>query len=175
MRVLVLFGSKRGGTRGVAQTVAQALDQLGVQAEARPPQEVRSLGGYDAAIVGGALYAGRWPLRLRWFVRRHAAELRALPVWCFSSGPLDDSAERADLPPTPAVRRQMDLVRARGHATFGGRLAADARGLARPLAKTHAGDWRDADHVRAWASEVARELMSAGPRRPRAEPPAPRA
>jgi menaquinone-dependent protoporphyrinogen oxidase len=59
------------------------------------------------------------------------------------------------------VRELLERIGARGHVTFGGRLAADAKGFpASAMAKTHAGDWRDPDRIRGWAAEVAMELMS---------------
>jgi menaquinone-dependent protoporphyrinogen oxidase len=174
MRVLVTFGSRRGGTEGVALAIARALEEAGLEATALSSREVKNIGNYDAAIVGGALYANRWPLRLRWFVARHAAELRRRPVWFFSSGPLDDSAERQEIPPTESVRKLMARVGARGHCTFGGRLAPDARGFpASAMARTRAGDWRNQEQIREWAIEVARALSSTGPLRPsRADEPA---
>jgi hypothetical protein len=91
-----------------------------------------------------------------------------MPVWFFSSGPLDDSAETREIPPTKQVRALMDRVSARGHVTFGGRLAADARGfIASKMAKKHAGDWRNVDQVHAWAAEIVTALRAAPARAPR--------
>jgi menaquinone-dependent protoporphyrinogen oxidase len=53
----------------------------------------------------------------------------------------------------------MDRVDSRDHATFGGRLAPDAQGFpASAMAKTNAGDWRDADHVGRWVASIAADL-----------------
>ena len=79
--------------------------------------------------------------------------------WAFSSGPLDDSASHATIPPVKGVQALMQRVGARGHATFGGRLAPDAKGYpASMLAKKRAGAWRDPAEVRAWATAIAAEL-----------------
>ena len=45
-----------------------------------------------------------------------------MPVWLFSSGPLDDSAAEGDIPAVPQVQQVAKEIRARGHRTFGGRL-----------------------------------------------------
>lgn len=119
----------------------------------------------DAVIVAGALYANRWHSDAWRFVRRNAEALRGLPVWLVSSGPLDDSAERHDLAPTKQVRKWADAVGARGHVTFGGRLASDAKGFpASAMAKTNAGDWRDRAHVQRWVETVVKPapLVDAG-------------
>ena len=84
-----------------------------------------------------------------------------LPVWLVSSGPLDDSAEQHDIPPTSQVRKLAAAVGARSHVTFGGRLTPDAKGFpASAMAKKNAGDWRDQAHVRRWVATVVNELQS---------------
>ena len=159
MLVLVTYGSKLGGTRGLAEMVVDALRDEGVEAEPRPAAEVRDLAPYDAVVVGGALYAFRWHRDARRFVKRHTAALRRLPTYFFSSGPLDDSAPTTEIPPVRGVQRLMRRVGARGHVTFGGRMPADATGVpAQSMAKTNAGDWRDPDHVRTWVTSIVPDL-----------------
>lgn len=164
MRVLITWGSKMGGTEGIADMLAAALEREGMKVEMHLPHEVKRVDAYDAVIVGGGLYANRWQKDARRFVGRHAAELRRVPVWFFSSGPLDDSAATAPIPPTREVAVLMERVGAQGHATFGGRLAPDAEGFpARAMAKTSAGDWRNPELIAAWGREIARALPSARP------------
>jgi menaquinone-dependent protoporphyrinogen oxidase len=58
----------------------------------------------------------------------------------------------------------MRRIGARGHVTFGGRLARDASGvIAQAMAKTRNGDWRNPERVRAWADELAQMLPTARP------------
>ncbi len=162
MRVLVTYGSARGGTEGLAQIVADGLREEGCTVDLRPPREVRQLDGYDAVVVGGALYAGHWHREARRFVRRHVQELRQRPVYFFSSGPLDDTAARGTIPPVSGVQMLMGRVGAREHITFGGRLAPDAKGFpASAMAKKLSGDWRNADQVRTWAWSIAAALRAA--------------
>lgn len=159
MRILVTYGSTRGGTQGLAEMVADDLRAEGFDVDLLPPRRVRRLDGYDAVIVGGALYAFRWHRASRRFVKRHAAEIRQRPAYFFSSGPLDDSAARGDIPPVKGVQALMEKTGVREHATFGGRLLADATGFpASAMAKKHAGDWRDAGHVKQWTQTIASQL-----------------
>jgi menaquinone-dependent protoporphyrinogen oxidase len=156
MRVLVVYGSKRHGTEGIARVVAETLREAGLATDLMSGADAGDVRGYDAVVVGGALYAGCWHRHARRFVKRHADDLRQRAVWLFSSGPLDGSAADGHIPPTPQVRRLMDRVGARGHVTFGGRLAPDAHGFpASAMAKTHAGDWRDLHQIRNWAQGIA--------------------
>ena len=162
MRVLVTWGSKLGGTAGIAAIIGETLRRHGHDVVAAPAREVHDLDEFDAAVIGGALYAFRWHRDARRFVDRHQDELRRIPVWFFSSGPLDDSAERDDIPPRPGVLARMERVGALGHVTFGGRLEADVKGFpAQAMAKEHAGDWRNPARIEAWADDVARALPTA--------------
>jgi menaquinone-dependent protoporphyrinogen oxidase len=159
VRVLVTYGSKMGGTAGIAEVVGDELRREGLEVDVLPAHLVRTAEGYDGFVVGGALYASRWHRDARRFVRRYARHLRAHPTWLFSSGPLDDSATEHDLPPTILVHHLGNLIGARGHLTFGGRLPADATGFpATSMAKEHAGDWRDLERARVWAVGIARSL-----------------
>lgn len=163
MRILVTWGTKRGGTEGIAQVIAAQLRERGHDVT-ELAANVASPDGFDAVIVGGALYANRWHRHARRFVARHAHALRRVPTWLFSSGPLDDSADQRELHPPHQVSALMRRVGALGHATFGGRLAADAKGFAaQTLAKQHAGDWRNPTRIRAWADQLADELPAARP------------
>jgi menaquinone-dependent protoporphyrinogen oxidase len=161
MKMLVVYGSKRGGTAGLAQMVADALSEHRVDATLQNARNADAPDGYDAVMVAGALYANRWHRDARRFARRHAEVLRQKPVWFISSGPLDRSARTGDIPAVRQVAKLMQRVGARGHMTFGGRLALDAKGFpASAMAKKHAGDWRDPDHVRAWIDRVMAELST---------------
>jgi menaquinone-dependent protoporphyrinogen oxidase len=164
MRILVTWGSRRGGTAGIGRTLAEALRASGHEVIAAPARQAPSPRDVDAVIVGGALYANGWHRDARRFVERHTGALRGVPVWLFSSGPLDDSAERGDVAPPRQVRALMSRIGALGHVTFGGRLEATAQGfVARSLARDHAGDWRNPDRIHAWAGELARALPTARP------------
>lgn len=164
MRVLVAYGSKRGGTAGLARAIGDVLVAQGHAVDVVSAREAASPASYDAVIVGGALYAMRWQRDAWRYALRHADELRAKPVWLFSSGPLDDTADTQDLPPVPRVRRLAAELGARGHVTFGGRLEPDARGfIASRMAKTHAGDWRDFERAAAWARGIAEALPTIPP------------
>lgn len=162
MRVLVAYGSTRGGTAGLAEMIGQEFESKGYRVVVQAARTVRRADDFDAVVVAGALYAARWHKDARGFVRRHAKELRGRPVWFVSSGPLDASAREKEIPPTRQVARLMGSVGARGHVTFGGRLEPDAKGFpAAAMAKKYAGDWRDPAHVHEWVAAVAGELKAA--------------
>src|SRR3990172_7005565 len=103
MSVLVAYASKHGSTELIADVIGDALRRAGHDVDVRPVSDVRDLTRYGAAVVGSALYIGRWQGDALTFLRRHEASLAGMPVWFFSSGPLDDSAETAQLPAPKAV------------------------------------------------------------------------
>jgi menaquinone-dependent protoporphyrinogen oxidase len=163
--VLVAYGSTRGGTREIAETIVEVMLNEGVDAELADAGDVRSLDGYDAVIIGGALYMNRWHRDARKLLTHFDDELEVRPVWLFSSGPLDDSANTNDIPPTHQVVRLMERIGARGHVVFGGRLEPDAEGFpASAMAKKMSGDWREWHKIREWAKGIAQEIHDEEPR-----------
>ncbi|MFD5406473.1 flavodoxin domain-containing protein [Streptomyces griseorubiginosus] len=161
--VLVAYGTTNGSTAQIAEAVAEVLNKEGCTALARPAASVDDLSGYDAVVVGGALYAGHWHKDARRFVRRHRRALAERPLWLFSSGPLDASAAERDIPPVPAVRRAMTRFDVRGHVTFGGRLEEGAKGRVAGmiLRSGKGGDFRDFTAIEQWAAQIAQELAGA--------------
>jgi menaquinone-dependent protoporphyrinogen oxidase len=159
--VLVAYGSKRGSTKEIAEAIGETLGEMGLSVDVVPALHVDLISRYDAVVLGGALYMTRWHPDARRFGRRFARAMATRPVWLFSSGPLDHSAETKEIPPVRFVARLGERIGARGHATFGGRLAPDATGFpAAAMARKMAGDFRDFDQIRAWATEIGQALIS---------------
>jgi len=158
-RVLVAYATKHGSAAEISAVLVEVLRDAGLDAEAKPASEVRSLRHYDAVILGSGLYSATWLRDANRFVRSHQAALRKVPVWLFSSGPLDRSADFDDIPMTPHVAEAVGDLPFKGHRTFGGRLVPDAPEVAAGIIATHrTGDFRDFDAIRAWAREIAAAL-----------------
>lgn len=163
MKVLVALGSRNGSTAGVAEMIASALRGEGIDADVASAGGVRDVSGYAAVVLGGALYAGRWDGDARKFAPRHAKAMAGRPVWLFSSGPLDDSADKTDIPPPVAhVRVAMNSLQAREYVTFGGRLTEQAKGfIAKSMVHNgRGGDLLNPDRIAAWSRAVANALRS---------------
>jgi menaquinone-dependent protoporphyrinogen oxidase len=159
VRILIAYGSSRGGTAGLAEMVARALISHGHEVDVSDAAEVAEVGGYEGVIIGGALYNNHWHSDATDFVHRFADALHRVPVWFFSSGPLDDSARSGAVAPVPQVRdlaRRFDI---RGHMTFGGVLERRTSGrLSAFLSYGEVGDWRDASQVAQWAERIVVQL-----------------
>jgi menaquinone-dependent protoporphyrinogen oxidase len=159
MKVLVTAASKHGSTTEIASVIARVLRTADIETEVVAPEAVSSLAGYDAVVVGSAIYAGHWLGPAKAFVLRYRVELADLPVFLFSSGPIGD-------PPKPAQdpTDMVELDEATGavdHQVFAGRVMRDQLGFFERLVTTvvHAdGDFRPWDDIADWAKEIARFL-----------------
>ena len=164
MQVLVAYATKYGSTGEIAAAIGATLRDLGHDVQVRNAREVRTLAPYGAVILGSALYSAHWQHDANRFVKRHLAELQRRPVWLFSSGPLDHSAEFDDIPLTEHVAPDVAPIGDRGHRTFGGRLLEGTPGVDASVLATHrVGDFRNWAHIEAWARTIAAALREAEP------------
>jgi menaquinone-dependent protoporphyrinogen oxidase len=162
MKTLVAFASRHGSTREVAQAIAYELRRAGVTVDLEEAEDVSDISGYEAVVLGSAVYMGNWLDEARRFAERHQQQLAGMPVWFFSSGPLgkDDPQPHGD------PERIKDLVQAinpQGHRVFVGKLDKRTLGLGERLAvkMVHApeGDFRNWTAVHEWARGIAAALI----------------
>lgn len=160
MRVLVTAASKHGATEEIAVAIGRALGESSIEVEVVPVEDAPAVDGYDAVIVGSAVYAGHWLKSATEFVEDNAAQLSGRPVWLFSSGPIGTPPKPAEDPVDAA-----DMVRAsaaREHRVFAGRLDKSRLGFAERAIVTALrapeGDYRDWDEIRSWAAAIAQTL-----------------
>ena len=156
MKILIAVASKHGSTREIAQVIAEELRDLGPTVDVLEAEAVTGLDGYDAAIVGSAVYMGTWLPEARRLIAREGAPLQAMPVWLFSSGPIgDDPHAGGEL---HALVGMLAATGAREHVIFAGKLDAQHLGLAERLiarlVHTPTGDFRDWAAVREWARTI---------------------
>ena len=159
-RVLVVYATKHGGTSWLAGILGESLIEAGLDCEVMPAAHAPDVTKYDAVVLGGALYMGRWHHDAKAFARHNADALRSRPLWLFSSGPLDDTATTSIPLPVDDVQILMDDLGVRGHATFGGVLLPETAGFLgrRMIARGMGGDHIDRAHVQAWARKIAEAL-----------------
>jgi menaquinone-dependent protoporphyrinogen oxidase len=154
--ILVAYATKHGSTREVAEAVAAMLEERNLEVEVAPAAAVRDVSGYDAVVLGGALYTGRWHGEARAFLRRHGNVLERTPVLAvFALGP--KTLAPHDL---ASSRTQLDrALAATPHVTpafvavFGG--VVDPARLRFPFSRLPPSDARDWDRIASWAGEVA--------------------
>ncbi len=178
MTILVAYASKHGATQGLAERIAKTLASEGQATEVRAVADVSDVSGYEACVIGSAVYMGRWRKEAAAFVRQHGTTLARRPVWFFSSGPLGTVATDAkgrDLRATSAPKDGPELEGAahpRDHRVFFGALNPQGLDLAEravrkfPAARAlmPAGDFRNWPEVEHWACDIANELAGGGAR-----------
>lgn len=163
-RVLVAYASRHEATAEIAAAIAGALAAAGCTPWVAEARAVASLADVDAAIVGSALYLGRWDDSALGLLRRERAGLARIPTWLFSSGPVGDGKATARPGRLPQPEEVAALAREIGaHATtFGGRVDPDEDGFDLQIMASAglAGDWRNFDRIRAWARAIAADLLA---------------
>jgi menaquinone-dependent protoporphyrinogen oxidase len=176
MRVLVAYATRSGGTRGIAERIAQRLRTAGHEADVASVTDALGIPTYGAYVVGSAVYLGQWEKDAVAFVEANAALLAKRPTWLFSSGPLGKdpmTASGYDKRETAVYAKVItaltDAARPRGHRVFGGVLEPDRLGLGPRLMRIlpagrrllEEGDFRDWAEIEAWTDEIAGELAKA--------------
>lgn len=164
MRILVTAASKHGSTDEMAAAIGRALADAGLECDVRPMHELAGVAGWNAVVLGSAVYMGRWLPEATEFVERHLVELGARPVWLFSSGPVGGPDPKPEGDPQ-GIGELVATVGARGHRTFAGRLNREQLGMGERLivaaVRAPDGDFRDWEALSVWAREIARELQTA--------------
>jgi menaquinone-dependent protoporphyrinogen oxidase len=161
MKVLVAVASKHGSTIEIAEAIAGEMGAMGIDAKARELETVTDLDGFDAVVLGSAIYMGRWLPEARRFADEHSFALRQVPVWLFSSGPIGDPPKPNGV--VPDVESVATGLRAREARTFAGRLDPAELGFGERLVakavRAQAGDYRAWDEIRAWARSIGAALV----------------
>lgn len=160
MRVLVAAASKHDATAEIAAAIGAEFADKGVPATVARPDEVTTLEGFDAAVIGSAVYAGRWLKPATRLIERHAAALTQIPVWLFSSGPIGDPPKPDEDPVD--IAELMDRTAAREHRIFAGRLDKHRLNVGERAimvaVRAPEGDFRDWDAIQEWTDAIIAEL-----------------
>ncbi|MEA4907229.1 MAG: flavodoxin domain-containing protein [Anaerolineaceae bacterium] len=163
--LLVTYASKYGATQEVAEAIATALSERGLNVNLLPVRQVRSLGEYGPVVLGAPLYIGRWPGEVGQFLARFQPELARRQVAVFTLGPTQAGdkdwqgardqldQELARYPWLKPVKVELlggkyDPARLRFPDSLLAKLPAS------PLYQLPPSDQRDWTAIRAWADDV---------------------
>jgi menaquinone-dependent protoporphyrinogen oxidase len=83
MKILIAYTTNAGSTSEVAQAVAESMGESGDQVDTLRMEEISSIAGYDAVIVGAPMILG-WHNSARKFVKKHQQALSKVKVAYFS-------------------------------------------------------------------------------------------
>jgi menaquinone-dependent protoporphyrinogen oxidase len=169
MRVLVVYASHYGATKGIAERITEKLRQHELDVDLRSADHdfvFAADGTYDGFVIGSAIHAGHWLKPATEFVHGNAAVLATRPAWLFSSGPIGDKYVDEPQPDPKEIddfRKVLDL---RDHIVFAGAFDpqkvdwSDIGWLERQISQRFipVGDFRDWDVIESWADAIARTL-----------------
>jgi menaquinone-dependent protoporphyrinogen oxidase len=158
-KVLIAYASKCGSTGEVAEAIAKELAGRGKAVDVRLAQNVSSLNGYQAVIVGSAIRMGQWLPEAVKFVETHQQALRQLPTAFFTVHMMnlgDDETARmnrlAYLDPVRKIMMPQQEVFFAGKMDLA-RLSFLDRLIAKTVKATDA-DLRDWQAIRGWAKQI---------------------
>ncbi len=161
-RILVAYASKYGATAEIAEKIGQVLTSANLRADVRPIEDIATLSGYDAVILGSAVYIGQWRKDAAKFLELNEGTLAHLPVWLFSTGPTGEG-EPVDLMKgwhfPENLQPIADRIHVRDTALFHGVLDKTKLNFGERMiikgVKAPIGDYRDWDAIITWAQKIA--------------------
>ena len=160
--VAIIYASRHGATKEIAEAMQSELAGHGLSAALHSVEEPIDLTGYDAVVLGSAVYMGRWVKDAREFAETRAGELKDKSLWLFSSGPIGNPPEPMDEPfGLPELKAELG---ARDHHVFAGKVDKSQLGFGEravlAAVRAEEGDSRNWDEIRAWASGIADQLAA---------------
>jgi menaquinone-dependent protoporphyrinogen oxidase len=172
MKALVVYVSKYGSTKGIAEFISEKLRQRGMLVEVQPVVAIHDIAGYDVFVIGSAVYMGHWLKEATEFVKRSSGVLAKRPVWLFSSGLLVikniDSQSRSLNDAVPKEIAEFNgLIHPRDHRVFFGKLDSSKLNMVHRMMKSlpaaralfPEGDFRDWNDIEAWVVGIRDNLQ----------------
>jgi len=173
-RVLVVYATHHGATRGIAERIAETLAAAGLDVATAGARDAETPARYDAFVIGSAVYAFHWVKDASTFVRDHRELLAQSPVWLFSSGPLGTETVNAKGQDVRVAAEPKEIaefrasIHPRDHHVFWGAYDPTEKPIGFmervtrlvPASKNilPTGDFRDWDEIDGWARTIATEL-----------------
>ncbi|OPY26926.1 MAG: protoporphyrinogen oxidase [Methanocella sp. PtaU1.Bin125] len=173
MKALVVYGTKGGATKEIADEIGKVLGDHGFAATVVNAGESHGvdIGPYDLVVVGSSVYMGSWNGKAMGFLKKNQKTLAGKKVAIFSSGLAgSDPAQKGACSESLAkVAAKVPAIKPVELAYFGGLIRFDGPGL---MGKIFGGamkkdyekkgvdtskpvDLRDWDAIRKWAADVA--------------------
>jgi len=165
-KVLVAYASKCGATAEIAERIAQNLCSAGLQADLLPAGSVKDIQGYEAFVLGSAIYMGKPLTEAQRFTEKYLAAQSHTPVALFnvSLSMKDNTSEGVQ-----TAMSYMEPLVAHVHPVLVGLFAGriDMQTLP-PLYRLFAqsdsqgilteGDYRDWQQIDAWQADLQKTI-----------------
>jgi menaquinone-dependent protoporphyrinogen oxidase len=166
MKVAVIYGSRLGATRTIAERIAARLGAAGLDVAVEAADRLGELPPADAYVIGSGVYAQHWMKAAAALVQRSRATLSARRVWLFSSGPVGRWATAGNPVEPKEIGGIRRAIRPMDHRVFAGAIdqatldGSDLSAIEKLVTRKFMaqGDFRDWSAIDAWADGIAREL-----------------
>lgn len=165
-KVLVTYATKYGATREIAERISTVLTESGATTDVLPVDSVSGIEGYDAVVLGSAVYAGQWRKEAVAFLENNEAALTTRPVWIFSTGPTGtgDPVETMKGWRFPEAQQPIaDRIKPKDMVLFHGMIDMNQLNFAEKLIikgmRVQTGDYRDWDMITNWAKAITDQLV----------------
>jgi menaquinone-dependent protoporphyrinogen oxidase len=179
MKALIVYGSRDGATKAIADEIGKALGEQGYGATVRDSRDVKgvNVGDFDIVVIGSSVWAGMWKRQASGFLKKNAKALENKKVALFASGLSGADPAQRDY----GIKTYLEKVAARypaikpvsmglfgGYIDFnspsmivkliGGAMKADLAKKGVDVIKPY--DTRDLPAVHKWALELAARAKS---------------
>jgi menaquinone-dependent protoporphyrinogen oxidase len=166
-KVLVAYASKYGSTAGVAQKIGEVISSQNLSVEVKPIQDVTSLEGYKAVVLGSAVRYGQWLGDASRFVKEHQDVLHRLPVAIFSVHMQNLGEDPEEVKARESYTAPIHALLTPGReAFFSGKVDVSNLSLLDKVVfkavKGKEGDLRNWDAISTWAGSLPADLGVAG-------------
>ena len=157
MSTLIVYASKHGSTKQIAEQVARQLRQAGLSdVKCLDTKAAQSqLAGAKSVVLGAPVYGQKWHTDAAVFVELNRDELADKKLYVFTSG----GSEHLEANIAAGVAEYNPVE----HVYFRGKLAKSSLNLIERimtyLAKAQYGDARDWNKINTWADELARKVV----------------
>jgi len=161
-KVLVAYASKYGSTGGVADAIGKELCNRGAAVDVCMVKNIGDLTPYRAAVIGSAIYMGKWMPEAADFVQRNRGVLGKIVVAyflvCITLGQPTEENRRKVMAYLDPVLKEVPQVKPVEIATFAGALHYSnlpiPQKVIMKIKGAPEGDFRQWDVIRAWATRL---------------------
>jgi menaquinone-dependent protoporphyrinogen oxidase len=162
MKVHVITASKHGSTTGIGDAIAERLRGHSIHVVSEDAAEALPLPPrLEPVVLGSPIYMGKWLKPAHRVMEELAVEPPGRRIFMFSVGPVGDPPKPVDAVAEDEVE-MFAAERAESSRMFTGRVDRSLLGALEKIAlatvKAPDGDYRDWEHIHAWADEIAHRL-----------------
>jgi menaquinone-dependent protoporphyrinogen oxidase len=166
-KILIAYASLYGSSGGVAEAIGKELCSKGAKADVSLMKNVKNLNSYQGAVVGSAIYRGKWMPETVNFVKANAEWLSQIPVAyfmvCMTMREPSEENRRKALAYLDPVLQTIPQVKPVDIEPFAGAMHYSNLSWLNKTIMTSKGspegDFRNWEAIRAWAKGLSSSIL----------------